>query len=133
LKLAKPKPDSAGRERAERLRRDGMAAQPLRTAYPAVQYLRLELQFSGMGPITPALQAHVLHPPARAFFQFPCPYADCGGAFNLTSAVNVAMGDSRGHAAGTLECSGLRSVSLSAKQPCKLQVMYKVDATFHPK
>jgi hypothetical protein len=133
VKLAKVNSESAGKDRTERLRRDRMVAQVLRVAYPNVEQVRLELKFKATGTITPAVQSHVMHPPARAFFLFPCPYADCGGSFNLTGAVNAALENPHHHAEGTMECSGLRSVSFSTKQPCGLQLIYSVDATYHPK
>jgi hypothetical protein len=133
VKLAKVNSESAGKDRTERLRRDRMVAQVLRVAHPNVQQVRLELKFKATGTITPAVQSHVMHPPARAFFLFPCPYADCGGSFNLTSAVGAALENPHHHAEGTMECSGLRSVSFSVKQPCGLQLIYSIDATYHPK
>jgi hypothetical protein len=133
VKLAKVTSETAGRDRTERLRRDRMTAQVLRVAHPNVQQVRLELTFKSTGAITPAVQSHVMHPPARAFFLFPCPYADCGGSFNLTSAVNAALDHPHHHAEGTMECSGQRSMSYSSKQACGLQLIYTVDATYHPK
>ena len=133
MKLAKVNSESAGKDRTERLRRDRMVAQVIRVAYPNVEQVRLELKFKATGTITPAVQSHVMHPPARAFFLFPCPYADCGGSFNLTGAVDASLANPHHHAEGTMECSGLRSVSFSNKQPCGLQLIYSVDATYHSK
>ena len=92
----------------ERLRRDRAAALPLRTAFPAVQQLRLELKFEGTTANIPAAQSHVLHPPARAFFGFPCPYADCDGQFDLTDAVSAVLANRATEAEGVLKCSGQR-------------------------
>ncbi len=107
----------------ERLRRDRAAAQALRVAFPAVQHLRLELKFESTTSSTPTLQSHVLHPPARAFFEFPCPYADCDGQFDLTSAVKAALADPAHQAAGVLECAGLRVRDYASKRPCCAEVM----------
>src|SRR6185437_14292108 len=101
------------------------AALSLRASYPAVQQVRLELQFEGLSNV-PAAQSHVLHPPAQAFFDFPCPYADCDGHFDLTAAVNVALADPAHRAAGVLECPGLRPRDWASKQPCQLHLIYKV-------
>jgi hypothetical protein len=116
--------------RMDRLRRDRAAAVALRVAYPAIQDLRLELKFESANAKAPTLQAHVLHPPAQAFFEFPCPYADCDGHFDLTSAVTAAVADPAHHAEGTLECSGLRAGDCASKRPCQLQLIYKVTATY---
>jgi hypothetical protein len=122
---------AARQERRDRLRRDRAAAVALRVAFPAVQHLRLELKFESSSAKAPTLQSHVLHPPAQAFFEFACPYADCDGLFDLTGAVNAALGDPADRAAGELECSGLRPRDCASKQPCQLHLIYKVTATYH--
>jgi len=124
----------AGRQmRMDRLRRDRAAAVALRVAFPAIQDLRLELQFESASSKAPTLQAHVLHPPAQAFFEYPCPYADCDGHFDLTSAVAAAVADPAHHAQGVLECPGLRPGDLASKRPCQLQLIYKVSARYYPR
>jgi hypothetical protein len=131
MRLTTPRPGAARQERADRLRRDRAAALTLKASFPALQQLRLELQFEGTANV-PASQAHVLHPPARAFFEFPCPYADCGGSFDLTSAVNAAVADLERHSEGVLNCEGLRPLSYASRQLCGLRLIYTVDATFYP-
>ena len=116
-------------QRSERLRRDRAAAPAIRVAFPAVRHLRLELHFEGETGNTPASQSHVLHPPAQAFFEFPCPYADCNGQFDLTNAVNTAMQNTSRETRGTIECGGIRSRQLAAKQPCKLRLRYMITVT----
>jgi hypothetical protein len=122
---------TARQERRDRLRRDRAAAVALRVAFPAVQHLRLELKFESSSAQAPTLQSHVLHPPAQAFFEFPCPHADCDGHFDLTGAVNAALADPAHHAAGVLECCGLRPWDCASKRPCQLNLIYKVTATYH--
>ena len=114
------------------MRRDRAAARVVRAAFPAVQQLRLELEFSGSGATVPASQAHVLHPPARAFFEFQCPYADCDGRFDLTEAVNAALASSQRRVKGTLECTGLRARDHLSKQACALHLRYTVHVTYTP-
>jgi hypothetical protein len=123
---------AARQERTDRLRRDRAAAVALRVAFPAVQHLRLELKFESSSAQAPTLQSHVLHPPAQAFFEFACPYADCDGHFDLTSAVDAALADPAHHAGGVLECSGLRPWDCASKRACQLHLNYKVTATYHP-
>lgn len=110
------------------MRRDRAAASPLRVALPAVQLLHLELRFEGYVNV-PAAQSHLLHPPARAFFMFPCPYADCDGQFDLTGAVHATLADSGHRTHGTLACTGSRTRDQASKQPCQLQLHYAVTAT----
>lgn len=92
----------ARQQRRDRLHRDRAAAVALRIAFPAVQHLRLELKFESSSAQVPTLQSHTLHPPAQAFFEFQCPYADCDGHFDLTGAVDAALADPAHHAAGVL-------------------------------
>jgi hypothetical protein len=130
MRPAPVSPSASRQVGLDRLRRDRAAALALRVAYPAVQQLRLELKFDGAATSTPASQSHLLHPPARAFFEFPCPYADCDGQFNLTSAVDRAVADPAHQADGMLECSGLRARDYASRQPCQLHLIYTVTATF---
>src|SRR5213078_3614514 len=122
---------AARQERTERLRRDRAAAQALRVAFPAVQHLRLELKFESTTSSTPTLQSHVLHPPARAVFEFPCPYADCDGQLYLTTAVKATLADPAHQATAVLECSALRVRHSASKRPCQLHLLSPVTATSH--
>jgi len=130
MKLALLSPVAARQEHRDRLRRDRAAAPALRAAFPDVQQLRLDLKFESRTSSTPAVQSHVLHPPAPAFFVFPCPYADCDGRFDLTPGVNAALTDSAHQAEGTLECSGVRPGDRGSRQPCQLRLTYAVTATY---
>jgi hypothetical protein len=112
----------------ERLRRDRAASAVLRAAFPTVEKLCLELSFTSTTSNTPAFQSHQLHPPARAFFHFPCPYADCDGHFDLASAVDAALADPSSRTKGTLECSGLRAGERTTKLLCGLRLDYTVRA-----
>ena len=124
---------AAREERAGRLRRDRAAAQTVRSAFPSVQQLRLDMEFecAGLRANIPAAQSHVLHPPARAYFTFPCPYADCDGQFDLTEAVSTALADKSHQAAGVSQCSGARVGSHASRQPCLLRLLHRVTATYH--
>lgn len=130
----RPNPLSAAalrQERTDRLRRDRAAAQALRSAFPAVQQLRLEMRFEGTTKNIPAPQSHVLHPPARAFFTFACPYADCDGEFDLAAAVNAAISDPSHQGCGVLECSGTRVGERASRYPCLLRLQHGIAASYH--
>ncbi len=114
--------------RAERMRRSRASALALRAAYPSVQQLRLELNFEGASSNTPAAQSHLLYPPARAFFEFPCPHADCDGQFDLTAVVQHTVADKTHASHGTIVCSGSRAFDHGPKQPCGLHLNYSVTA-----
>ena len=113
----------------DQLRHDRAAAGVLRAVFPALQQLRIELKFSGPGASPPTPQSHVLFPPARAFFEYPCPFADCSGQFDLTDAVRMAMSDATHRAQGVLECAGSRGGDEASRRPCSLHVAYEVSAS----
>jgi hypothetical protein len=100
----------------------------MRAAYPSVQQLRLELNFEGASAPSPAAQSHLLYPPARAFFAFPCPHADCDGEFDLTAIVQRTVTDKTHASHGTIVCSGSRAFDHRSRQPCALQLNYSVTA-----
>jgi hypothetical protein len=120
---------AARQERTEQLRRDRAAARMLRVAFPTVQQLRIELTFDAPGSSVPAPQSHVLYPPAAAFFQYPCPYWDCDGQFDLGGAVTAALTKATHRAEGVLECQGSRMGDRSSTRTCLLRLVYKVTAT----
>ena len=128
MKLALVTPAAKRELRRERFRRGNATALALREVFPAVQQLRLEFVFRGPGSTAPAMQVRTLHAAARAFFEFPCPYADCDGQFDLGAAVNAALADPTHRATGELECSGKRAVRVGASDPCGLHVNYTVVA-----
>src|SRR5579862_8007944 len=92
------KPPVTRQVRADQLRRARAAARVMRTAFPEVEQLRIELSFEDQSSVSPTAQAHVLYPPAPAFFTYLCPYSDCDGQFELEDAVHKAIG-ARAHAA----------------------------------
>lgn len=128
MKLGLTSPAVARLERRERWRQDRAAALALREVFPAVQELHFELNFESTATSTPTSQSHVLHPPARAFFEFPCPYSDCDGRFDLTGAVNAALADPAHQTEGMLECCGARARDHGSKQQCQLHLIYAVTA-----
>ena len=132
MKLAQVSPATTRLERRERLRRERAAARALRDVYPAVMQLRLEMLFQNTTSNDPAPQSHTLHPAARAFFEFPCPYADCDGHFDLGAAVETAIHDPKGRAGGELGCSGKRAVRVGDKEACQLRLGYKISAILTP-
>lgn len=128
MRLNAQKPGASPESRGERLRRSRAAALALRATFPAVQQLRLEFRFEATGSHTPAAQSHQLYPPARAFFEFPCPHADCDGQFDLTEVVRLTVADDAHASRGTIVCSGRRALDHSSKQPCCLRLVYSVTA-----
>jgi hypothetical protein len=83
-------PAATRQDRMDQFRRDRATAPVLRATFPTVEKLRIELQFEASSSSTPTPQSHVLYPPARAFFEYPCRYWDCDGHFDLGNAVKAA-------------------------------------------
>ena len=130
MRLAPAAPTRRGR--MDQLRHDWAAARVLRAAFPEVQQLRIELKFAEPGSTAPTPQSHVLYPPARAFFEYPCPYSDCSGQFDLAAAVTAAISNETHQAEGALECGGSRGGDHS-RRACLLRVVYEVTASFRQK
>jgi hypothetical protein len=113
------------------LRRARAASQPLRVAFPQVERLRIELSFEDRTSSNPAAQVHMLYPPARAFFTYPCPHSDCDGEFQLEGTVRRAVSDSTHTAQGSLLCGGARPGENGSKRPCELRLAYAITADHH--
>jgi hypothetical protein len=133
MRLAHPHPPATRQGRMDQMRRDRAIAQVMRAVYPSIHQLRIELKFEGASANTPASQSHVLFPPARAFFGYPCPYSDCDGQFDLGEAVKAALANDEHLSLGVLECSGSRPRDYASRQPCQLHIRYEVTATYHDK
>lgn len=114
----------------EQSRRDRILAPLLRAAFPTLEHLRIELRFQGSGASVPTPQTHILHPPARAFFEYRCPYSDCDGRFDLERAVRSAITEGTHRAEGQLECQGSRGQDHASRRPCLLQLIYQVSAIY---
>lgn len=126
MKFAYSKARSGRSEMRERHRRDRARTPILRARFPQLGSLRLEFDFRDEGPFTPAPQVAVLHPPAPAYFVFPCPYSDCDGEFDLTTAIENMVGADQEHCDGLLRCAGHRRVEDIAGAPCALTLEFQV-------
>src|SRR5262249_2942925 len=119
MRLAHANQAATRQGRADQLRRDRSTAQALRAVFPSVHQLRIELKFDGPFTNTPTSQCHMLYPPARAFFGYPCPYSDCDGHIDLGDAVKAALASKSNVSAGVIECQGSRARDHASKQPCQ--------------
>jgi hypothetical protein len=116
----------------DQLRRDRASAQTLRSTFPLLGHIRIDMTFEEPQGISPAPQTHVLHPGARAFFTFPCPYSHCEGKFDLTRFARDSAERADSQVAGTLECSGTRPRSGATRQPCGLILNYEIASGLLP-
>ena len=112
----------------ERQRRDRATSQPLRVSYPQFASLKLQFEFREQNPEIVAPVPHLLfmHPPSQAYFVFPCPYADCDGEFDLTSAVAELARSRESSCDGKQVCGGQRVRDKNGRGPCQLSLKYTI-------
>jgi len=115
-------------QKREKSMRNSAAARTLAAAFPAVEQVRIQLQFVSQKGPAPAARTHALYPSAQAYFEFACPYGDCDGSFDLNSIVLPMLADAGSRAEGTLQCSGTRTAAGMTRQPCKLRADYWISA-----
>jgi hypothetical protein len=127
VKLAYSKNASGRKLMRERHRRDRMLAGNLGALYPQVASIRLDFEFKDEGTFVPVPQVTVMHPPASAYFRFPCPYDDCDGDFDLSQPVGSMLEAKKTTAKGKLGCCGSRSGN-KGKFACTLSLHYSIDA-----
>src|SRR5262249_10282684 len=118
------------KEQMEQLRRDRASAPVLRIAFTNLHHLRLVLRFQGSGSSVPTPQTTMIYPPAHAFFECLCPYADCDGQFALDGAVRAALANPTHRAEGLLECHGSRGQDPSSRRACPLSLTSVGTATY---
>ena len=124
---------SSGRNQLrERQRRDRALTPPMRARFPQFSSLRLAFDFREETTTAPAPHLMVLHPPAPAYFLFPCPYADCDGEFDLSAPVTQLAGTGETHCEGQMLCEGHRTRDRAGRAPCRLTLDYSVVATMAP-
>lgn len=127
MKFARAAAKGRGQMR-ERHRRDRMATPSLGARYPQYECLRLEFVFKDVGPFTPAPQVAVMHPPANAYFAFPCPYEDCDGEFDLAGVVATMAQDQQERSEGRMPCPGHRNRGETGRAPCQLSLEFRISA-----
>src|SRR5688572_19713219 len=125
MKLTKVGPEGARNALREKQRLNRMAAKELRVQFPQFASIRLDFAFSDETSQPPAPQSIVLHPPARAYFVYPCPYASCNGEFDLAANVDHIAEHGKTRAAGHAKCNGERH-GRHGKAPCDLQIKYSI-------
>jgi hypothetical protein len=101
---------------------------PMRSAYPAIGQLRIDLKFMDRPPRAPSTQSHTLYPSANAYFRFACPCADCDGEYDLTSAVRTlaAAGAQQTSTGSHLKCEGVRLRDRAASATCVSELDYQL-------
>jgi hypothetical protein len=127
MKLTSRKRVASSDLRRDQRQVDRNRAPPMRSVFPQVEQLRIELNFKDRDAMPPSPQAFTLFPAAPAFFRFACPCAQCDGEFDLTAAVSgLVAEDSRPGrtAAARLSCQGVRARERADSHPCPIEVKY---------
>jgi hypothetical protein len=125
MKVAALSPEKARNLQREKQRRDRLAAKELREQFPQFATLRVDLVFNDEVSRPPAPQSIVLHPPARAYFVYPCPYAGCTGELDLAANVDDIAEQGTARANGHARCSGERH-GPQGKATCDLHIEYSI-------
>lgn len=125
MKFSTVGPEGARNLLREKQRRNRLAAKELRVQFPQFASVRLDFVFKDAEAQSPAPQSVVLHPPARAYFVYPCPYASCTGELDLAANVDDIAEHGKAHAAGHTKCNGERHGRLG-KAPCDLKIEYSI-------
>jgi hypothetical protein len=114
---------SSGEERRTNRLRDRDRAPPLRTAFPKIEQIRIELKFSDPQHLAPSPQSFSFFPAANAFFRFACPCHDCDGEFDVGERVaKLAAGPGRASRSSSTQqsCQGLRARDRVAGTRCPI-------------
>jgi hypothetical protein len=126
-------PMRGSRAAAAKLMREGTLAPPspvLRTLFPAVEELRVELEFLSEGGWKPSSQLRILRPAARASFRYPCPFAGCNGWLELDEPVKNLVEGRKHSVAANLGCGGVRPRDRATGKTCETQVKYMITASY---
>ena len=140
MKLAARKNATVDEQRRFQRQHDRDRAPPLRTAFPDVSQLSIELAFADRSGTAhkepaPSSQSHAFYPPARAFFRFTCPCADCNGEFALSASVaQVAAAGGRASRSATakLQCTGVRARDRITGSSCPIELTCRIVAKAVP-
>ena len=126
MKFSTVGPEGARNLLREKQRRQRLAAKELRQQFPQFPSIRVDFVFKDEELQSPAPQSVVLHPPARAYFVYPCPYASCNGEFDLAKNVAEIAKQGQHESAGHTKCTGERIRGRQGKTPCDLHIEYSI-------
>jgi hypothetical protein len=126
MKITTAGPEGARNALREKQRKNRLAAKELRVQFPQFANVRLDFAFSDETSQPPAPQSIVLHPPANAYFVYPCPYASCNGEFDLASKVDEIATAGKERTKGHTKCKGERVRGIQGKTPCDLHIEYSI-------
>jgi hypothetical protein len=137
VKVPSRKAVSAAAQRRNDLQADRAKSATVRELFPQVGVIHVDLDFGDKSGRPPSPQRHSLYPPARAFFRFICPCADCDGDFDLAAAVTelVKAGAPVKRAAGRSVtgrslCQGTHWRDSTHSESCRIELTFRVVVSF---
>lgn len=137
MKVPSRKPVSAAAQRRNDLQAERVRSSTVRDMFPNVSVIHVDLDFGDKSGRPPSPQRHSLYPPARAFFRFICPCADCDGDFDLAAAVTdlVKAGAPAKRAAGRSFtgrslCQGTHWRDSTHSESCRIELTFRVVVGF---
>ena len=116
------------RDRAELIRKRRADSSTVRETSPNTERVSVVLEFLPIAAPPHVAQSFFLYPAARAFFEYPCPYGDCDGIYDVGTAATQVLSGAKRKVAGVVECTGNRSRDGKPNQPCGLQLSYAISA-----
>jgi hypothetical protein len=133
VKVPTRKSTNPQEQRRQAMQSSRIRAASVRTAFPKVAVIRLELDFVSGMHFAPSSQTFLLYPSAHAFFRFACPCADCDGDFNLTADVTEVVSlrpqtasDPGSSFAGQNCCQGVRRRDTAHSRPCGIELNFRI-------
>jgi hypothetical protein len=130
MKRKRPDPSERQRELRDRHHRN---AQLLEAEHPAVEEIRVDLEFTDPSGFRQPLRqpTRLFTSRERAFFEFECPDRECiSGGFNLSSTVRDAVNSRLPDATGQVDCQGWLDRERIRKHRCFLRCKFQINITY---
>src|SRR5690348_3026024 len=115
---------------ARPMRTTAPAPPAVRSVFPDVEELRVELEFLSERGWNPSSQVRILRPAAQASFRYPCAFAGCSGSFELSEPIRQLVERRKNLLVASLGCAGVRPSDRATGKTCDAQVRYVIKASY---
>jgi|SwirhisoilCB3_FD_contig_31_7613648_length_578_multi_2_in_0_out_0_1 hypothetical protein len=112
------------------MRKGAPAIPAVRTVFPDVEELRVELEFQSERGWNPSNQVRILRPAAQASFRYPCAFAGCTGWVELSEPIRHLVERRKDRVAASLGCAGVRPCDRATGKACDAQIRYVIKASY---
>ncbi|MCU0758551.1 MAG: hypothetical protein MUF07_05020 [Steroidobacteraceae bacterium] len=117
---------------SERQRVARMRAPLLRELQASATCVSVKLTFAVDTRLEQETRSFEIHPPARAYFVYPCAFGDCNGRHDLDVVVRGLLRTGATQASGALQCGGHRSGGVVQGARCGLGLTYTISVQLDP-